>query len=151
MTLTKDKHRRGVYAVAGAAIAVVAAASAAVAYFSATNGGSGTIPVNSASPWVLTAHPITGITPVSPAVHIVGTATNADNQHEYLGTVTPTVVSTSNVGCTAADFTVTPGVINTDEPSGATGLNFGTIAFNDTNTDQDACIDVSVTLSFSST
>lgn len=149
MILTSDRRRR-VTAIAVAVVAVVASASAAFAYFTATNGGTGTIPVDASSPWVLTSRPITGLTPVTPPVHIVGTATNPDNQHEYIGTVTPTVASTSNAGCTAADFTITPGVINADEPSGAAGLNFGTIAFNDTNANQNACEDVSVTLSFTS-
>ena len=139
---------------AGLAAVVVAlsvAGGAAYAYFSSTGSGTGTGTVNSTSPWTLSSTALTGIGPGLAAQNIVGSATNTLGQKQYIGTVTPTVSSTSNGGCTAADFTLTPGVINADTVSGATGLNFGTIAFNDrAGVNQDACQGVTVNLSFTS-
>ncbi len=138
----------------GVAVGVIAAAAiggAAFAYFTSTGSGSGTAPVNSTSPWVLSSGPISGFGPGTGTQNIVGTATNSLSQKEFIGTVTPTVSSTSNPGCTAADFTLTNGVINADTVSGASGLNFGTITFNDrAGVNQDACQGVTVTLSFTS-
>jgi hypothetical protein len=137
--------------VAGIAVLVsLAFGGVALAYFTSTGAGTGTASVNNSSTWALTSTPVTGLGPGMPAQNIVGSATNALGQTEYIGTVTPTVTSTSNPGCTAADFTLTPGVINADTASGATGLNFGTIAFNDRNVNQNACQGVTVNLSFSS-
>jgi hypothetical protein len=135
--------------VVGAASSL-AAGGVAFAYFTSTGAGTGTATVNSSSTWVLTSTPVSGLGPGLAAQNIVGTATNALGQTEYIGTVTATVASTTNSGCTAADFTITPGVINADTPSGSTGLNFGTIAFNDRNVNQNACEGVTVNLSFSS-
>lgn len=134
----------------GAVAVVCAAGGAAYAYFTSTGSGTGTGTVNSSSAWTLTSTPVTNIGPGLPAQNIVGTATNSLGQTEYIGTVTPTVTSTSNAGCDASDFTLTPGTIDADTPSGSTGLNFGTIAFNDTGSNQNACAGVTVYLSFSS-
>ena len=137
-------------AIVGATVITLSVSGAAFAYFTSIGSGTGTGTVNSSSPWVLTSTAVTGLGPNLAAQNIVGSATNALGQKEYIGTVTPTVTSTSNVGCTSSDFTLTNGVINADTASGATGLNFGTIAFNDRNSDQNACQGVTVNLSFSS-
>ena len=132
-------------------VAVVALGGAAFAYFTSTGSGSGSASVNATSSWTLSSTTVTGLGPNLPAQSLVGSATNSLGQKEYIGTVTPTVTSTSNVGCTSADFTLTAGVINADTVSGATGLNFGTIAFNDrSGVNQDACQGVTVNVSFSS-
>ncbi len=139
-----------------AVIGIVAAGSLALAgvaaaYFTSSGAGTGTGSVNNSSAWVLTSAPVSGLGPGLAAQSIVGSATNALGQNEYIGTVTPTVTSTSNPGCTAADFTLTAGGINADTPSPSTGLNFGTIAFNDlTTTNQNACEGVTVYLGFTS-
>ena len=133
-----------------ALVAGVAASALLHSGFTATNNGSGASPVASTSSWVLSSTSLSGIAPGIAPMTIRGTATNASNQTQYIGTVSPTVTGTSNSGCTAADFVVTSGVINTDVASGSTGLNFGTIAFNDTASNQDACQGVTVNLSFTS-
>ena len=148
--MSTGARKRTVLSAVAAVCVAGALGGAAYAYFTATGTGAGTVPVGSTSPWVLTSRPVSGLVPLAAPQRIVGSATNAAGQHQYIGTVTPTVASTSNVGCTAADFTVAPGVINTDEASGATGLNFGTIAFNDTSSNQNACQGVTVNLSFTS-
>jgi hypothetical protein len=137
-------------AVASAIVVTLGLSGAAFAYFTSTGTGTGTGTVNNTSVWALSSSPVTNIGPGLPAVNIVGTATNPAGQTEYIGTVTPSVTSTSNVGCTSADFTVTSGTINADTASGATGLDFGTIAFHDTGSNQNACEGVTVYLSFSS-
>lgn len=143
-------NKKRLIAGAAAAALTLGLGGAAFAYFTSTGSGTGTGTVNNTSAWTLTSTPVTNIGPGLPAVSIVGSATNAAGQTEYIGTVTPTVTSTSNVGCTAADFTLTDGVIDADTPSGATGLNFGTIAFHDTAGNQNACEGATVNLSFSS-
>jgi hypothetical protein len=131
-------------------LAVVAATAGgwAFGYFTSTNNGTGSGPVGVSSPWHLSSTVVTGVAPGVAAQVIPGTATNPASATEFIGTVTPTVVSTSNVGCTAADFTLTTGVINAAVASGTTSLNFGTIAFNDTSSNQNACQGVTVNLSF---
>jgi hypothetical protein len=148
MKLTTKKKR--VLVVAAATAAVLAAGGSAFAFFSSTGSGNGTGSVNSTSPWVLASTPVSGLAPGLAAKPIVGSATNPAGQTEYIGTVTPVVASTSNPGCTAADFTLTPGVINADTANGASGLNFGTIVFNDRPVNQDACQGVTVNLTFTS-
>jgi hypothetical protein len=138
-------------AILGASAVTLGLGGAAFAYFTSTGTGTGTGTVNSTSVWTLSAATVTNIGPGNGAQNIVGTASNAAGQNEYIGTVTPTVTSTSNnVGCPGTDFVLTPGVINHDEASGATGLNFGTIALPDVNASQDACQGVTVNLSFTS-
>ena len=100
-------------AVAASAALTLGVGTAAFAYFTSTGNGTGSATVNSTSPWVLASTPVTGLAPGLAAQNIVGSATNVAGQTEYIGTVTPTVTSTSNVGCTAADFTLTPGIVNT--------------------------------------
>ena len=142
--------RKRVAATVVLAVLALGAGGVAFAYFTSTGSGTGSANVNSTSTWVLSSTTVTGLGPGLAAQNIVGSATNPLGQKEYIGTVTPTVSSTSNAGCTAADFTLTPGVINADTVSGATGLNFGTIAFNDTASNQNACQGVTVNLAFSS-
>jgi hypothetical protein len=143
--------RRSRFAGIAAVILAVSVGGVAYAYFTSTGSGTGNGTVNSSSPWVLTSSAITGLGPGLAAQNIVGSATNTLGQKQYIGTVTPSVSSTSNVGCTSADFTLTNGTINSDTVSGATGLNFGTIAFNDRpGVNQNACEGVTVNLAFSS-
>ena len=138
-------------AVAATVLTVGVLGGAAYAYFTSTGSGTGTATVNSSSAWTLSSTSVTGLGPSLPAQSLVGSATNLLGQKEYIGTVTPTVTSTSNVGCTSADFTLTAGVIAADTVSGATGLNFGTIAFNDrAGVNQNACEGVTVNIAFSS-
>ena len=148
----KNSFRRSRFAgVAAVVLAVSVMGGAAYAFFASTGSGTGTGTVNSSSNWTLTSSAITGLGPGLAAQNIVGSATNSLAQKEFIGTVTPTVSSTSNVGCTAADFTLTSGVINADTVSGATGLNFGTVAFNDrAGVNQNACEGVTVNFSFTS-
>ena len=136
----------------GLALVVGFAASALIQVgFTATNNGTGSAPVASTATWTLSSSSVSGLSPGSAAQVISGTATNVANQTQYIGTITPTVTSTSNAGCTAADFIVTPSAVNADIASGTTGIHFGTIAFNDTVANQDACQGVTVYLSFAST
>jgi hypothetical protein len=148
MTLTVRGKRLA--AAAAVAVATLGIGGLAFGYFTSTNSGSGSGPVADASPWTLTSVTVSGLAPGVAPQKIHGTATNALSETEYIGTVTPTVTSTTNVGCTAADFTVTPGVINASVASGTTGLTFGTIAFNDLPSNQNACQGVTVSLSFTS-
>ena len=81
---------------------------------------------------------------------LVGTLTVSNGMYAYVGTITPTVTGTSSPGCSASDFTVAASTYDQEVQGSATGVTLGTIVFNDTSSDQDACKGVTVDISYSS-
>ena len=125
---------------------------AAFAYWTATGSGTGTATTTSGQSVTITqTNTINDLEPgQTQADTIVGTLTVSNSKYAYVNTITPSVSGTSNVGCSASDFTVAPSTYAAEVQGSASGVTLGTIVFNDTNADQDVCKSATVDLSFAS-
>ena len=125
---------------------------AAFAYWSATGSGTGSAGTTAGESIVITqTNSISDLEPGTTAPDtLIGSLSVSNGMYAYVGTITPTVTGTSNPGCTAADFTVTPSVYDQEVQNTASGVTLGTIVFNDTATNQDACKGATVEISYSS-
>ena len=147
--------KRRMIPVALALLALIAASGVAYAYWTSNGSGTGT---GTAAAGVsnLTVNQTTVLTPMYPGDSlqtISGDFNNPNSGPVYVTTVTASVASTSNAGCTAADFTLNPATatVNAEVPAGNgvgawTGIR---IQFNDRAVNQDACKGVTVNLSYS--
>ena len=139
--------------VAGLASAIAMTTGlAAFAYWSATGAGVGTASTEAGRTVVITqTNVVDDLEPgqLTPD-NLVGNLTVSTGTYAYVGTIFPIVTGTSNPGCTANDFTVTPGTYNAEVNGEADGVTLGTIVFNDTASNQDACKGVTVNLSYDS-
>jgi hypothetical protein len=136
------------------------AAGTALAYWTSTGSGTGGAASTDTQGTVTLTQTstVSGLAPGVAAVDITGTVTNSKHITSYIGTVTPAIDSANTVWqtdgvytCSAADYTLTPATVNADEADGATGVAFGSIAFNDIpGTDQSACEGQALVLTFSS-
>jgi copper(I)-binding protein len=154
-----EKHfsKRRLIPVAVALLALVCASGVAYAYWTANGSGTGT---------GTTAAGVTNLTATSAALNpmypgdsaqpIVITVHNPSTQTVYVTSVSASVSGTSNVGCTAGDFTVVGSPEAVGQEIAASGnltltspLVPPTIQFHDTGVNQDACKGVTVNLSFS--
>jgi hypothetical protein len=143
----------------GSAALVIAGAGTAYAYWTNTGSGTGSAATGSNSPVTITqTSTITGLYPGGAAVDLVGTITNGNSGPVYVNVVTPTITAITNTSdgtpsaCAAAgNFTLTTGTVATDLATGAnTNQPLGTIKLNDTGSNQDACKNVTIALSYSS-
>ena len=136
-----------------AVLAIVAiSAVGAYAYWTTTGSGTGSA-ANASSNGTILLHAsfAPGLTPGA-SEPVSFTADNTNTSSLRVGTVT-SVVSTSAVGCLAADFTVPAAVENQTIPASTSGVALGTgstISFADTAVNQDACKGATVTLTLSS-
>ncbi len=159
MSSTRPRGRR----LAGVLITVATVlgiGGVAFAYFTATGSGTGSALTGSAVNETLSSAPITGVNPASGSQTILGSVSNTANANEYIGTVSVSISSVvenptiqalyPTYTCSAADYTVSGHAVNQDVASGTSGLNFGTIAFNSTGVNQDACMNATINLSFTS-
>jgi hypothetical protein len=142
--LTKKK-----YLVAGTAVAVVATGGIAFAYWTSTGSGSGSATTGTSTAWQVTVDSTTlgDLTPGGPtdtvSFHVKNTNTGVQNLQGAVASVT----GTSNGGCTAADFSVSPTTIATgDVAAGATVDGTFTIQMINRAANQDACKGVTVNL-----
>jgi hypothetical protein len=138
----------------GAAIAV-ASVGVAYAYWTTSGSGTGTAATGTSSAiTVKQVGTISGLAPGSGSQALAGNFDNSNPGAVYVHSVTASVASTSNPGCTAADFTVVqPALVDDNVPAGiAKGTwSGGSIAFNDDPArNQDACKSVTVFLSYAS-
>lgn len=138
--------------VATTVAAVLIGSGVAVAYWTTTGSGTGTAATGTDTGVTITStSTITGLYPGGPAQDIDLNIDNPGPSAQYVGTVAVAVTSTSNPGCDASDFTVTDAAVNDDVPVGATNAytgNGATIAMINKATNQDACKNVTVNLSF---
>jgi hypothetical protein len=139
-------------ATAAAALVVVAGSGIAYGFWSSGGTGAGTaasgttatVTINQTSPAIVDLGP--GVAPEN----LAGTFTAT--KPAYVNQVTPVVTSTSNVGCTAADFTITLPPATAAEVL-ITGTTWGpaTIVFKDNPlVNQDACKGVTVNIGYTS-
>lgn len=137
------------------AVTVVVAASSVAAFAYWTSGGTGTGTAGTGTTAVVTINQtspaIVDLGPGVAAEPLAGTFTTTGAKPAFVNQVTPVVTSTSNVGCTSADFTVTlPNVTNAEVVTG-TAWTGATIVFKDSATvNQDACKGVTVNIGYTS-
>ena len=138
-------------AAAAVGTVVVAGSVAAFAYW--TSGGTGTGTAATGTTAVVTINqtspPIVDLGPGVAAEPLAGTFTTT--KPAFVNQVTPVVASTSNVGCTAADFTVTLPTATSAEVVTGTAWSGASIVFKDSATvNQDACKGVTVNIAYTS-
>jgi hypothetical protein len=148
------KTKRGTLLVASLATALLVGGGVAFAYWTTTGSGTGSAAAGDSSPVTVTqTNTVTGLYPGGSAQNIDLNIANSNAAAQRLETVAVSVSSTSNAGCTAADFTVTDATIGAEVPSGATNAYAGattgaTIKMNNAATSQDACKNVTINLAF---
>jgi hypothetical protein len=146
--LLRKKRALGVLS----AIAVLAVAGIAVAYWTTTGSGSGTGKVAATNGTLALHGSITNdLTPGSTSA-VTFTADNTGTSSLQVGTV-KAVVSTDKVGCEVADFTIADTEENQVIPAGKSGVALtknGSITMADTAVSQDACKGATITLTLSS-
>jgi hypothetical protein len=138
---------------AGVAVAV---ASAGVAYAYWTNTGSGTGSASTGTNSAITVKQtstVTDLAPGLPAQDLYGNFDNSNSSPVYVHSVTVTVTGTNKAGCDASDFTlVQPAFVDTEVPAGPAQGSWlgGSIQFKNKSTNQDACKNAVVSLSYTS-
>jgi len=148
------KTKRGTLLVASLATALLVGGGVAFAYWTTTGSGTGSAAAGDSSPVTVTqTNTVTGLYPGGSAQNIDLNIANSNAAAQRLETVAVSVSSTSNAGCTAADFTVTDATIGAEVPSGATNAYAGattgaTIKMKNAVTSQDACKNVTINLAF---
>lgn len=138
-----------------ASIAVVAVAAVAYAFWSST--GSGTGAATAANPGAQTVSiaqtsTITGLYPGGPAQTLSGTVTNNNSNPVQVGSVSATIVDTSNPDCPASEFSLGGSAPVNAQVAGSGGTaNWSglTVALTETGANQDDCKNVQVNLSYS--
>jgi len=151
--MRKFSRRTALLAV-GVAVAV-ASAGVAYAYWTASGSGTGSASTGTNSPiTVKQTSTVTDLAPGLPSQPLSGNFDNGNSSPVFVHSVSVAVASTSDPGCTAADFTVVqPGTVDAEVPAGDAQGSWsgGSIAFKDDPTrNQDACKGVTVNLSYSS-
>jgi hypothetical protein len=138
----------------GAAVAV-ASAGVAYAYWTTSGSGSGSAATGTSS--AITVKQTSTVSAMAPGVAAQELSGNFDNTNPgpvYVHSVTAAVAGTTNPGCTAADFTVVQPALVDDEVANGNAQGSwsgGSIAFqNDPERNQDACKNVTVTISYTS-
>ena len=148
------KTKRGTLLVASLTTALLVGGGVAFAYWTTTGSGNGSAAAGDSSAVVVTqTNTVTGLYPGGPAQDINLNIANSNSAAQRLETVAVSVSSTSDAGCTAADFTVTDATIAAEVPSGSTNAYLGsatgaTIKMKNASTSQDACKNVTINLAF---
>lgn len=146
------RFKRKAVAVGLASAVSLATGVAAFAYWSTTGSGTGAASTTAGESITITqTNTVADLEPGQTTPdQLLGTLTVSNGRYAYVGAITPTVTGTSNAGCTSSDFTVMPSTYNAEVMGSASGVTLGTIAFNDTTANQDACKNATVYLSYSS-
>jgi hypothetical protein len=150
----KRLNKTGYVIAGGTAAAVLVGGGAAFAYWTSSGTGTGTATTDTTTAVTIAQDippPVTGLYPDGPAQNINIDITNPDASDVLLSSVTTAVSSTSDPGCTAADFTVVdlyaggtiPGGTTVPVPAAATIQMIDRPLV-----DQDDCKGVTVNLSF---
>lgn len=135
-------------AAASVAVALIGG-GAAFAYWTSAGTGSGTATTGSAS--AVTINQTSAVTAMGPGVAAQAlSGTFTVTKPSYVGSVTVSGVTTDKAGCTTADFiTTNPTATNAEVSTGST-WGGGSIAFNNTAANQDACQGATVTIAYAS-
>jgi hypothetical protein len=138
--------------VASATAAVLVGGGVAVAYWTTTGAGTGTATAGTTSAFTITqTNSPTGLYPGGPAQNLSISVTNPGTSAAQISTVAATATSTDKVGCDAADFAVAVNPIATTPiaPGASVAFpNVATVALTNTASNQDACKNAVVTISY---
>ena len=146
-------------------VALVVAAGAALAYWTADGSGTGdaTTGAGGSSVDVVQTSDVSNLRPGGTPQELSGTFTNAGDSTAYVGTVTVSIASVDKDAgapagdCDASDYTLTHAamVINAEVPVGTdqgtwgtTAPEIATIEFNNKSTNQDGCKGATVNLAY---
>src|SRR5439155_16132730 len=139
--------RRKKLAMVAGALAVVAFAGAAFAYFTSNGTGTGTADVGSSSTINLSSDAVAGLFPGGADVPVTVHVHNPGGGAEYVGTISGSVAD--NGGCLGAWFTVDSINYNTDVAAGSNGSDAVTnVRLADTGSEQDACQGATMTINW---
>jgi hypothetical protein len=138
------------------AVAILAVAGVAVAYWTTTGSGSGSGSVAASNGTLVLHGTITSALTPGGSSPVTYTADNAGSSSLQVGTV-HAVVSIdeehATAGCKASDFTIADTVENQVIPAGKSGVALakdGSISMADTAANQDACKGASISLALTS-
>ncbi|MGN5734219.1 hypothetical protein [Arthrobacter psychrochitiniphilus] len=150
--MAQKKFSKKTKLVAATAGLVLIGGGAAFAYWSTTGAGTGAATnADSNGTVTLVANFTPGLTPAGTRA-VTYTASNPGTSSLYVGTL-KNVVTTSDIGCLPADFTIPDVVSNTTVAAGAVDAPLtgtGTLTFKDTAINQDACKSATITLTVTS-
>ena len=138
------------------AVAVLAVAGVAVAYWTTSGSGSGSGAVASSNGAVVLHGTVTNALTPGGSSPVAFTADNATSSNEQVGTVHAVVsIDKAHVeaGCEASDFTISDVVENQVIAANSTGValaNGGSIAMADTTSNQDGCQGATISLALTS-
>lgn len=147
-----------------ALIVLLAFSGAAVAYFSTTGSGSGSVTVGTNSALAITptiTAPSGGLVPGGTPATVSFSVNNPSSGNQYLNTISlGTVTAYTNSsqttvasGCNTSAFSMTPVSVGTDLSSGTTNLpvaDNGSLHFADSGSNQDGCKGVYLVANFTS-
>lgn len=144
------KFSKKQYAAAGAAaVIVLGGAGVAFAYWTSTGFGTGTASTDTAKNWTVAidSTDLKDLSPAGPTETVTFHVTNPGSGVQHLNNTSASVVSTSDAGCTAADFAVgTTAITYGDVAAGTTVNGTFTLQMKDTGVNQNACQNVTVNL-----
>ena len=138
------------------AIAVLAVAGIAVAFWTASGSGSGTGKVATSNGTLSLSGTISNELSPGSTSPVTFTASNSGSSSLQVGTITSVVSideAHAEAGCAASDFTINPTVENQTIAAGASNValaNDGSITMADTEVNQNACKGATVSLELSS-
>jgi hypothetical protein len=136
------------------AVAVLAVAGVAVAYWTTSGSGSGSGAVAASNGTVVLHGTITNNLTPGGSSPVAFTADNANSSSEQVGTVHAVVtIDPAHAGCAASDFTIADTAENQVIPAKGTGValtNGSTISMADTAANQDACQGATISLALTS-
>lgn len=158
--MRKLSKKGKVYAVAASVALVAASGGAAFAFWTNTGSGVGSGATGTNVPiTVVQTSTVTDLKPGGLPQTLSGTFTNGNTSPVYVADVVASIASVTKagavaVGCDASDFTLASETMTVGHEvasgTGVDGWSGATIAFNDKNTNQDACKGVTVNLAYAS-
>ena len=154
-------HKKKIALVASTVAAVLLGGGIAAAYWTTTGSGTGSANSATAAPTVTltTVNPATGLYPGGPAQDVDFTITNPGVGSVHVSGVTFAVTGSTPAGCGAGNFTLTqPTSFAAQEVAGGATVTIdggpsgskAAIAMDNLSSNQDACKNVTVNLSFTS-
>lgn len=136
-----------------ATAAVLVGGGVAVAYWTTTGTGTGTATAGTTTAFAVTqTNSPTGLYPGGPAASLSLSVNNPGTTAARFTVISGTPTSTDKPGCAAGDFAVSIGAIapTTLAPGGTQAFPaVGTVALTETGSNQDACKDAVVTITYS--